>query len=208
MEDLIIIGAGGLGSEVAWLAETTGEYKVLGFLDDNLEINSKFHQYDVLGKVTDASKFSNCSFAIAVGSPRTRKLIYNKLKENKIQKFPNIISKRATLSNTVSLGEGNIICEGTIITTNISIGDFNLINLNCTVGHDSIIKNFTTVAPIAAISGNVTLEDLTEVGTGACIRQGITLHQGSMLGMGSVLTKDIPEETIFIGSPAKFFKSF
>lgn len=44
MNDLIIIGASGFGHEVAWLVERINKvnpaWKLLGFIDDNPEIQS------------------------------------------------------------------------------------------------------------------------------------------------------------------------
>lgn len=207
MEKLIIVGTGGFGKEVAWLAQTIGTFEIVGFLDDAKDKNEIFYGYKILGKIEEASNFKEFSFAIAIGSPRTRKHIYNKLTDMKISNFPNLISPNAILSNTIQIGQGNIICSGATLTTDIQLGHFNIINLNSTVGHDCIFHNFITIAPIVAISGNTTLKELVEVGTGSSIRQGLTLAEGSMLGMGGVLTKNIENKNqIFIGNPAKYFK--
>ena len=70
-----------------------------------------------------------------------------------------------------------------------------------------MIEDFVTLAPMVAISGNVYLNKLVEVGTGAAIRQGLKIEQGGMLGMGGILTKDISENSLFVGNPAKKLKS-
>lgn len=93
------------------------------------------------------------------------------------------------------------------MTVDIVVGAHVIINLNCTVGHDAVIRDFVTVAPLVAVSGNVNIFECCEVGTGASIRQGVTLERGSMLGMGGVLTKNISENTVFFGNPAKAFKT-
>lgn len=207
MKKLIIIGGSGFGKEVIWLVQDLKQYDILGILDDRLEKDSTFFNYPILGKVEDAEKYKDCCFAIAIGSPRVRELIYKKLQALGIINFPNLIHPSVIHSSSVSMGKGNIICAGTILTTDIVLGDFNIINLSCTVGHDTQILNFCTVAPLSAISGNVTLNNLVEIGTGANIRQGLTIGQGSMLGMGGVLTKSIElENQIFVGNPASFLK--
>ena len=60
-KDVIIIGAGGHGKVIADIIEKSGD-KVLGFLDDNVPINTtiiKEKDIKVLGKVDDTEKFIN-----------------------------------------------------------------------------------------------------------------------------------------------------
>lgn len=208
MQDLIIIGGSGFGKEVIWLAQETNQFTVIGILDDNALPGSKILNIPVLGKVSDVSKYASASFSIAIGNPRVRQKIANKLLDLGIKNFANLIHPSVSRSKYIEMGIGNIICAGATLTTDIVFGDHNIININSTVGHDCRINNFCTVAPLVAISGNVTLNNLVEVGTGAVIRQGLTLEAGSMLGMGGVLTKNIESNQIFIGNPAKFFKTF
>lgn len=207
MKELVIVGGSGFGKEVIWLAEETKQFQVVGILDDKAPKGSKIFGKEVIGGVDDAVNFKNYHFVIAIGNPRVRKLVHDRLKSSDVVLFPNLIHPSVIYSSSIQMGMGNIICAGTILTTDIHIGNQNIINLNCTIGHDTVIKDYCTIAPIVAISGNVRLENLVEVGTGSSIRQGLIIDEGGVLGMGGVLTKDIGENQIFIGNPAKFFRS-
>lgn len=44
------------------------------------------------------------------------------------------------------------------------------------------------------------------VGIGATILPGVTIGENSIVGAGSVVTKDVPDNTIVAGNPAKFIK--
>jgi acetyltransferase-like isoleucine patch superfamily enzyme len=44
------------------------------------------------------------------------------------------------------------------------------------------------------------------IGAYSIIIAGVKIGNGAIIGAGSVVTKDIPEYTIFAGSPAKFIK--
>jgi sugar O-acyltransferase (sialic acid O-acetyltransferase NeuD family) len=120
--------------------------------------------------------------------------------------YATLIHPTVCMSESVSVGKGTIICARTILTVEIVIGEHVILNLGVTIGHESEIKDFVTVAPQAAISGNVTLAETVEVGTGALIRQGLDVAVGGMVGMGAVLTKPVPENTIFAGNPARKLK--
>jgi sugar O-acyltransferase (sialic acid O-acetyltransferase NeuD family) len=206
VKDLIIIGGGGFAKEVIWLANDCNR-KVRGILDDNQVTHQSIIQGSkVLGTISSWDEYNDCEFVIAIGSPRTRFQVYEKMLEQGEPDFATLIHPNVNYSNTVEFGKGVIVCAGTILTVDINIGDHNILNLNVTVGHECNFSNFITIAPMAVISGNVSLSDFVEIGTGALVRQGVSIGQGAMLGMGGVLTKNIPDLTIFAGNPAKKFK--
>ncbi|MEG1003318.1 MAG: DapH/DapD/GlmU-related protein [Clostridium sp.] len=45
------------------------------------------------------------------------------------------------------------------------------------------------------------------IGAGATICPGVTIGQNSVIGAGSVVTKDVPNNCVYAGVPAKFIKS-
>lgn len=206
--DLVIVGAGGFGREVMWLAQETNEFNILGFIDDSQKAGTQVSGCEILGGISDATRFLQAEFVVAVGSPRVRQSLVHKLETLGVKKFAILVHPSVKKSSSVVFGEGSLICAGVILTVDIELGKHCIINLNCTVGHDCKFGDFCTIAPMAAISGKVTLGDLVEVGTGAAIRQGLTLEKGSLLGMGGVLTKNIPPHQIFVGNPARFLKEF
>jgi len=50
------------------------------------------------------------------------------------------------------------------------------------------------------------LEDDCWLGTGVIILPGITIGKGAIVGAGSIVTKNVPPFTVFVGNPAKFVK--
>lgn len=208
MKDIYIIGASGFGREVAWLIEELDEFNVIGFVDDNKEIqDKKINDIPVVGGISfliDQKEETNV--VIAIGNPTIRYKIYEQLKENKNIKFPNIIAKDVRLSNTNEMGMGNIICTQSILTVNITLGNFNHINLDCTVGHDVILHDFVTVYPSVNISGNVEVGNYSELGTGTKIIQGKSVTENVIIGAGSVVIKDLIEKGTYVGPPVRKVK--
>lgn len=204
MKDIVIIGCGGFGREVDWLAKSCGR-NVVGFLDDAHEpgINEG---YKVLGKLEQWVDYSEYEFVVAVGNPRTRKFIVDKMQTFGDPKFATLIHPSVIMSPSVSVGAGSLICANCALTVNSSIGEHTILNINVVAGHDGVIGSFVTVAHLVAISGNVTLEDGVELGTNSAIRQGLTMASGSMLGMGGVMTKNAGKNKVYVGSPAKELK--
>lgn len=205
-KDIIVVGFGGFGREVAVWARDCGR-KVVGFLDDTA-VTGAHGRFEVLGSVLTWPEYSDVEFVVAVGNPRTRKLIVEKMASVGEPAFATLIHPTVVHDASASeVGEGAIICAGCVMTTDYKIGRHVIINICSTVAHDDVLGDFVTVAPMVAISGNVTLEDGVELGTSASLRQGVHVGEGAMVGMGSVLTKDVPANTIFLGNPAREFKS-
>ncbi len=53
----------------------------------------------------------------------------------------------------------------------------------------------------------VQIEDFVWVGTQVVILPGCSIKYGSVIGVGSVITKDVPELTVWVGNPARFIKN-
>lgn len=205
MRPIIIVGYGGFGREVYWLARDCGR-TVKGFLDDEVAPGD-YARYRVLGPLKHAGEHQDADFVVAIGNPRVRKAVVTKLSSITGIQFATLTHPSVLMDfSSVTLGEGSLICAGCVGTVDFKVGDHVIVNLKCTLAHDDVIGDFVTIAPLVAISGGVTLHDGVEVGTGSSIRQGVVMQEGSMLGMGSTLTSNAGPNTIFLGSPAKPFK--
>src|SRR3989344_458571 len=206
-KNLIIVGFSGFGEEAYWFGSRLG-ITVRGFLVDNPAVaGEKFCSASVLGLVQDWQEYSDCEFVISIGNPRIRKKVHDKMCLVGSPRFATLIDPSAVaIPEHVSIGPGSVVCAGTVCTVEVEIGAHVILNLNCTVGHETYIKDFATIAPMVAISGNVRIGQCAEVGTGASIRQGLTVNDGAMIGMGSVLTKNVAENTVVFGSPARPIK--
>lgn len=53
----------------------------------------------------------------------------------------------------------------------------------------------------------VTIKDNVWLGYGVIVMKGVTIGENSIIGMNSVVTRDIPANSIAVGSPAKVIKT-
>jgi acetyltransferase-like isoleucine patch superfamily enzyme len=87
----------------------------------------------------------------------------------------------------------------------VSIGDNVMIASHVaiiSVTHDPHMANMRD----SIILMNVKIEDDVWIGSHSVILPGITIGKGSVIGAASVITKDVPPNTISIGVPSKVIK--
>ena len=207
MKEIIIIGAGGHGGEVAWLAKRCGR-TVRGFLDNTPEKQGKFIQgVPILGTLQQCFEFMECEFIIAIGSPRARKKIVEDFFQGRDFIFATLIDPTAIIGENTKIQDGTMICAGSILTIDVQVGKHSIINTNAVLSHGVIAGDYVTVAPNASVSGNVIFGSMVEIGANATIREKIIIENGAMIGMGAVVINDVSCNQVMVGNPAKFLKS-
>ncbi len=102
----------------------------------------------------------------------------------------------------IQIGEDSILGEGIVLDGRDKLIIGNHVDIasevmiyNCE--HDVQNEDFR------AISGPVVIEDYVFIGPRAIILPGVTLKKGAVVGAGAVVTKDVEENSIVGGVPAK-----
>lgn len=211
MKDLIIIGAGALGRETAWLSErinaVSPSWNLLGFLDDNPKIQGgSVHGYPVLGDIGAAKGFHDARFVCAIGAARVRRRIVAWLDAMMTPAYATLMDPTVILSARVSIGDGCVLIAGSVITVDIEIGKHVVVHMNCTIGHDAVLHDYVTMYPSVNVSGAVNIGEAAELGTGVQIIQGKTIGAETIVGAGAVVVRDLPAKCTAVGNPARPIK--
>jgi UDP-2-acetamido-3-amino-2,3-dideoxy-glucuronate N-acetyltransferase len=104
------------------------------------------------------------------------------------------------IENDVVIGNNVTIKSGVQIWDGLTIEDDVFIGPNATFTNDKFPRS----------SGNqfilfrTTIKRGASIGANASIISGITIGKWAMIGAGSVITKDIPDYTLWYGNPARF----
>lgn len=216
MKDIVIIGAGGVGSETAWIIEQINikkdEWNLLGFIDDNELMQGKdIIGYKVIGSVEKFIKtYKNFKkedrpyVVIAIANYSVKKDIVNKLKN--MFNFATLIHPDVFIHTSNSIGEGCIIYPGVIITVDIKIGNHVIVSPKCGIGHNSTIGDYVSLLWNVNISGNDKIGEGVLIGSGATIIQNKIIGKDSIVGAGSVEIKDIEANRTVVGVPAQSIK--
>lgn len=209
---MLIIGAKGFAKEVLEVLYQLNLYDNIAFYDDvNTDIGEfLYEEFSILNNVESVKKyfikFEN-HFTIGIGSPHLRKTLYDKF-SSLGGDFTSTISKSAIIGNFGnSIGEGCNVMQNVVLTSDIKVGKGSIINQISSIGHDVNIGDFCEICPNVAISGNCDIGEMTFIGTGAIILPKVTIGKNVIIGAGSVVTRDIPDNCVAVGSPAKVIRS-
>jgi acetyltransferase-like isoleucine patch superfamily enzyme len=127
--------------------------------------------------------------------------------------------KNVTIWNYVVIGDNTKIGDGT------RIGSFCDIGKNVTIGRNCIIQAHVTISNECQVGNNVfigpntsllndkfphsqcltpsIIKDNVVIGGCVTILPNVTVHENSVIAAGSVVTKDVPPNTVVKGVPAK-----
>tara|TARA_B100000424_G_C22944534_1_gene502673 strand:- start:5542 stop:6309 length:768 start_codon:yes stop_codon:yes gene_type:complete len=108
------------------------------------------------------------------------------------------------LGDDVWLGDNNTITRGTLGDTIIGNG----VKTDCGVhiAHNSIIGDNCMFAAKAMIAGSVTMGENCWVGPSSSIINKAVIGNNVFIGIGSNVIKDIPDNVVVAGNPAKIIK--
>ena len=121
--------------------------------------------------------------------------------------YPNVKIYRPTVINyNVEIGEGTIIGPFCVISNNAKIGKNCHILYHVTICKDAVIGDNCFLGPKVTllndkhpptkISEPPTIEDDVVIGAGCIIMPDVTIHEGARIGAGTLVTKDIPKDTL------------
>jgi UDP-2-acetamido-3-amino-2,3-dideoxy-glucuronate N-acetyltransferase len=150
---------------------------------------------------------------------------WNEKNSSRGSRVINYISSTAKIGKNVKIWHFAYIGGETRIGDNVMIGSLTHIDYKVSIGENTRIEGSVYIPPLTNIGKNVfigpgatftndpypmspkmvgvVVEDGAIVGGGAIIRAGIIVGRSAVVAMGAVVTRDVPGNTVVVGSPAK-----
>lgn len=124
---------------------------------------------------------------------------YERLQNGEFKKMPHF--------GGVLIGDDVEIGSNTSIDRNIFgdtvIGEGTKIDNLVHIAHNVKIGKHCSIIAQAMIGGSVEIGDYSRIAPSACVRDGVRIGHHATVGLGAVVTKDIPDNLIVMGCPAK-----
>jgi sugar O-acyltransferase (sialic acid O-acetyltransferase NeuD family) len=215
MKKVIILGGLGNGSVIANAiidANSHGyqDLEFAGYLNDRVEKNSMIEGLPVLGKLNEVNEFLvqdflfiNTIYRIDGQQDRIEMFENLKIPEGSLAKF---VHPLAYVAPNVKLSPGCVVMPNASISPGTEFGKCCLVMVGATIGHNNKIGDHCHFAAQSCTSSYILIDAGVHIGLKACVRENLSIGKNSTLGMGSVLLKNIGNNEIWAGNPARFLK--
>lgn len=203
---IVIIGAGGHAKMIAGSIIRSGSLELLGFVSEfKKNKKEKIFGKKIFSKIENIREFKKVYYIIGIGDNKIRKETFKEL-ENNNYNLLTIVDKSAIINHNVEIEKGCFIGPGAIVNVNSKIGENSIINSGAIVEHDCAIGKNCHLAPGSRIAGYVNIGDNSFLGIGSTVKDKVIIGKKVILGAGSVALKDIDDNAVMVGIPAKKIK--
>lgn len=210
MNQLILIGAGGFGREVAAMVEHTNaaepRWEVIGYVDDDPALHGTvINGMPVLGGLEVLSGHPEALCTCCVADPVTKRSLVMRAGQLGAT-WATLVHHTAVVMPSATIGEGCALLPFTAVTANACLGRHVHVNYHSAVGHDGRLGDYVTLSSYVDVTGRADLGEGVFVGSGASILPGLSVGAYAIVGGGALVNRDIPPRTVAVGVPARIIK--
>jgi sugar O-acyltransferase (sialic acid O-acetyltransferase NeuD family) len=206
MRTLLIIGAGGLGSEVVDIVRETkrNAYAHVAFVDDFIKAGTVLHGVEVRGTRAVLREMTpgRVDLCVAVGDPVARQQLIEDIARYG-HPVIDVIDPTAVIRPSAVIGPGAIVGARAVVATNASVGAHVVINIGAIVGHDVSIGPYSVIGAAAVLNGGSSIGEGVLIGAGAAVLPGRRVGSRSRVAMSAAVFTEIGEGITVLGNPAR-----
>lgn len=206
----IIVGAGQNGVQVFNILKHDATIDVIGFLDDTPEkAGTTFCGRPVLGPIRLAAELFRAGriagAIVAIGNNTARGRFTRNLQEIGLT-IVKAVHPHTCIDSTATLAVGVIVEMGVMIHPEAKIGTGVFLGGSSVVAHHCAVGDFSLIGGGVIFGGDVKVGDHATLGVGTVLQPHIRIGRNVTTGIGSAVIKDLPDNAVAVGVPAKIIR--
>lgn len=125
------------------------------------------------------------------------------------------IEPGAIIRDQVTIEDNAVVMMGAVINIGAEIGSGTMIDMGAVLGGRAIVGKNSHIGAGSVLAGviepasaePVRIGDNVLVGANAVVIEGVQVGNGSVIAAGAIVTKDVPENVVVAGVPARIIKT-
>ena len=93
-----------------------------------------------------------------------------------------------------------------IVNPDTKIADCAVINTRSLIEHGNCVGCCSNISTNVVLNGDVKVDELTFIGSSSVINGQLLIGKNSIIGSGSVVIRNVPDNVVVVGAPAKIIK--
>ena len=206
---IVLFGAGGHARSVIAAMHAQGRWRVAGLLEEGGGTAAKtVLGHAVLGDRALLPALRQAGVArafVAIGDNHARGRIAAVLADAGFS-LVNVIHPTAVCTLNASIAPGAFVHALGLIGPECEVGRNAIVQPFVSLGHESRIGDCVQFSPGVHVGGRTRIGDYCFLGPGAVVYPGITLGRNVAVGANAVVNKDVPDDVVVAGNPARWVR--
>jgi sugar O-acyltransferase (sialic acid O-acetyltransferase NeuD family) len=205
VSELILISVSGLAREVLAMVRSSGQYDVVGLLDDDKEMAGvTVDGAPVLGSIDDAANYTHAFLLVCLASGRAREAVVERLTSLGIHesRYGTAVDPSVQYPEGCRIGRGSILLRNVTLTAAVTLGSHVVAMPSVTFAYDDDVADFATFGAGVSLGGGARIGKAATLGMNSSVRERTSVGDYATVGMGAAVLSNVPAGETWVGVPA------